>query len=351
MGILADIGRSNLGQVSQNILGEMNQFARTQSLTQLEDIEAKKRGMEVAEMQKQAEEFDRPRDIRSSVWLMGLPEEEREPFVQRMIKSGYADQNGVTSLRKRNMFFTELGKSEEGLKFLTMPKIMQARQQMEQFVTKYNTAVMSGDEEAIAKAEKNMKAGSIYLSTLEGHANAALSALSREDVAKERADAAKQNAQLRADTAKEIAEGRRQSAEEIAKTRYDATTEAAKIRADAAMTVAEIRAEQAKERVDKAKEGKELQKRNAVHREVEKIFGISEFLESAKDPELRRNYGEVAAFSDEVSRNPVGYGLKENAGEAEIAKKAYDIWAMMSGRKQSGAAKPKTPLQSFEGKK
>ena len=112
-----------------------------------------------------------------------------------------------------------------------------------------------------------------------------------------------------------------------------------------------IRKEAAEDRKESKKEGsdsKEAVRRKNIHQQVEKIFGISEFLESAKDPELRRNYGEVAAFSDEVSRNPEGYGLRKNAGEAEIAKKAYDIWALMKGKKVTPQGKP--PLSTFEKK-
>ena len=132
-----------------------------------------------------------------------------------------------------------------------------------------------------------------------------------------------------------------ESNEKIAGIRSESAAEVAKIRAEAA-------AEVAKERGDKSAEGKDLQKRKAVHREIEKIFGLSDFIEKIKEPEIRQNYSEVTALSDDISRSPAGYGLNKNAGEAEIAKKAYDIWAMMKGKPQSKTEKPS--LGSFERK-
>ena len=165
MGLLADIGRSNLGQASSQLLRDANITMRTQSEMQEQDIRDRANMMKLNAMQKEQDELHRPQNIRNSVLVMSLPEDKREEFVQKYISAGYADENGVTSQFKRDKF---LGENKEGVDFYFKGLKEDATRRLETAYGKYQDAFVSGDQDALAKAQTGLKAASAYAASVDG---------------------------------------------------------------------------------------------------------------------------------------------------------------------------------------
>jgi hypothetical protein len=165
MGFLSDFGRSNAYQVGNNLLGQVQQMGEMQVKGARQGFqetmaagkfatEMQKSNLEINELKQKQEALFTPRNIRSSMLVLSLPEDQREPFVQSYIKGGYADESGMTNMFKRNQFLQE---SKEGVTVYFEGLKMKVAQGLETAIGKMEKAKVAGDADALAKAEREVR--------------------------------------------------------------------------------------------------------------------------------------------------------------------------------------------------
>lgn len=109
----------------------------------------------------------------------------------------------------------------------------------------------------------------------------------------------------------------------------------------------EQRARTAQER--EAEKGKS--KEGEVYRQLKEMVGLSDFIEKAQDPQLRKTYEDAAALAGDILNNPTGYGLRKDAKAGAIAQRALEIIRTRKGGASEPALKTegtkRPPLNSF----
>lgn len=161
--------------------GQAIQYGQFQQQTQLREMQMQKAQQELAAYKQEQEELHKPQNIRNSVLYFSLPEDKREEFANQYIQAGYADPDGNTSLFKRNKFLNE---HKQGVDLWFSGMKENARGMMEKAMQKMQTAKMSGDPIAIAKAENELKYSAGNLATIDGKYKEAMGLFTDEEAKK-----------------------------------------------------------------------------------------------------------------------------------------------------------------------
>ena len=133
-------------------------------------------------------------------------------------------------------------------------------------------------------------------------------------------------ANIRAEASKETATIRADAAKEVASARADASKEAARIRAESGG------------KADSTEEKRKVKALDTARKEVERIYGYSQFLPTAQDPKLIEKVGKGKALVEDIMDNPEGYGLKKEPTPGKAADMAKTMIESQYNKKPVAAA-------------
>jgi len=323
MGILADIGRSNLGQVSQNVLGEMNQFARTQSLTRLEDIEAKKREMDVKRLQEEEAARKAPVNMNfhplMTVYEPGTPEHEN--LKKTLFNDTGADEHGNTTAENRDKGLQTFVRNTQAMQGVYKTKADAMNAEWTNTLKKIQEAKAIGDQDKVDQLTTKA-------ANLEKMAIIASGKYVEWD---------KANKKLEQD---KIEEARREKKDDArfnqAEKRLDQTEQRLNLEAD---RLAETERHNRETEAKSGAEAKEVTRKNRslkeARAEVDKSYGIGNFLEQAKEPLIYQKAMQAKAKVEDIIENYGSYGLSKEPTPGKAAEMAKGI--IENGYKEAAA--------------
>jgi len=326
MGFLADFNRSGAAQVGQGLLGQVQQLGQMQVQGAQQNLantmavgkyatEMQKNKLQIEELEKKNKTLNEPRDVKSSVLYLSLPEEAREPFLKSYIAGGYADENGITTMAKRNQFLAE---SKEGVSLYFDGLKLKASKGLDSAIQKLDKAREGGDPDAIKKAEGVVQYWSAQSASAQGKAKEAL-----ESMGMGKAEAPK---------SREIKVGEEIVTQEWTGSGWKDVSTAPRYKPQ------------------EGGEGGSSVKDSELRQQLKEMLGLSDFLSSAKDPENREKFEQASALASDIRNHPEGYGLPKDAGAGAIAKRALDITRKMAGTPNPQVPE-RPPIESFGGGK
>lgn len=316
MGFLADVGRANvLGQVMQ-----YGQFVRQgEALRQNEALTNQKlqRGaIDIQQKQAEYEELHRKRPAESSIIFQMTPEEQRPALLEVMKKGGYVDENGTMSAFNKNQMLNE---SAEFWKFYIPIQQQQAQMAVDKSLPAMLKAQSSGDAEAFEKAKNQ------YMQDI-GKLAAAKGAIG---------ELAKLIPGLggdeKAPTVKEFDEGN----EKVTRQWNPDTKKWDEV------------ARGPRYKPGDTTGGEKRAKDSELRQILKESYGLSDFIVTAADQQVRQKFTVALAFAAEIARNPEGFGLAKDAGAGEIAKKAKEMEQSSSGEE----VPTPVPIERFDPRK
>jgi hypothetical protein len=95
----------------------------------------------------------------------------------------------------------------------------------------------------------------------------------------------------------------------------------------------------------KEKEGSKV-KDSELRQQLKEVYGLSEYLLTTMNPELRARFNEASRIAAHIANNPAKFGLPADARSGAIAAKAKELEEVMSGV----PPQERPPIQSFSEK-